>query len=221
MNARADMAACCHESPPSPASTPGLPSDKRPHERPATLRLLAEPRRRFLTNVPRVWTRVPEPLRAVLADALRGRARWPIFAHGGVGTGKTCAGLLLCDHAAPSTIYTDFAELVGRWIDAGMGRLRERGTHAECAVTQGMLRDDWAAANLIVLDELGTRERLSDAAYEALRRLLDARLGRPLVVLSNLDLDGIARVVDDRVASRLAGGTVVPVDGPDQRLAWM
>lgn len=221
MNAKAAMAACCHESPPAPASTSGSPSDKRPHERPATLRLLAEPRRRIKPAVPREASRIPRAFYGALVDAVRGRTPWPIFAFGPVGVGKTCGALWLCDWSAGPAIYSDFARFVDRWVDGKMGRLREAGSHGECVVTASMLESDWQRADLVVLDELGARERVTDAGYDGLRRLLDARFGQPLIVLANVDLDTVSRLFDDRVASRLAGGTVVRVDGPDRRLTGM
>lgn len=71
--------------------------------------------------------------------------------------------------------------------------------------------------NLIVLDELGCRGLVSDHHYEAVKRLLDERHGKPLIVIANTDLAGIERLYDDRVASRLSAGTVVSVAGKDRR----
>jgi hypothetical protein len=38
------------------------------------------------------------------------------------------------------------------------------------------------------------------------------------VVLSNLELDTLAKVYDDRIASRLGAGTVAYLGGEDRRL---
>jgi DNA replication protein DnaC len=73
-------------------------------------------------------------------------------------------------------------------------------------------------ASFVVLDELGCRDRVSDHVYEAVKRLLDEREGRPLMVLSNLDLEAIEKLYDDRLTSRLAAGTVVELIGPDMRV---
>ena len=67
-------------------------------------------------------------------------------------------------------------------------------------------------------DDLGARDRVSDHAYETLKKVLDSREGRPLIALSNARLSELARVYDDRIASRLSAGTLIALDEPDQRL---
>ena len=79
----------------------------------------------------------------------------------------------------------------------------------------------WAAVRstaLVVVDDLGARDRVSDHAYETLKKVLDSREGRPLIALSNARLSELARVYDDRIASRLSAGTLIALDEPDQRL---
>jgi len=79
----------------------------------------------------------------------------------------------------------------------------------------------WEAVDrvaLVVLDEVGTRGTVSDWHYETVKRVLDTREGKPLLVAGNLSLDALAQVYDDRVASRLVGGSVVHIGGPDRRL---
>jgi DNA replication protein DnaC len=74
------------------------------------------------------------------------------------------------------------------------------------------------SSSLIVLDDLGLRGRASDAQYDALQKFLLMRQDRPTVITSNLDLDRLAGVYDDRTASRIAAGTVVEIGGPDRRI---
>jgi hypothetical protein len=74
-------------------------------------------------------------------------------------------------------------------------------------------------APLVVLDEPGCRTQVNDFHYETVKRVIDCRYGLPLIVISNHGLDEIARLYDDRVASRLAAGTVVKLEGADRRLA--
>lgn len=71
---------------------------------------------------------------------------------------------------------------------------------------------------LVVLDEVAARERVSDWHYSRVKRLLDEREGRPLIVLSNMGLAQVARLYDDRLASRLAGGEFLVLEGRDRRL---
>jgi DNA replication protein DnaC len=148
-----------------------------------------------------------------------GEAPWPFFCHGPAGTGKTCAALCLLDHLAGGGEYHTAASLAELLAQAQQGRLtwyREGygGTVWPEKVWEGVRREC-----LVVLDELGAREKVSDHQYECVKRLLDERQGRPLVALSNLDLQALARVYDDRIASRLAAGTVLRLEGEDRRLA--
>ena len=63
--------------------------------------------------------------------------------------------------------------------------------------------------NLYVLDEVGMRMNVTDAHYSALKKVMDIRYGKPMVMISNLSLDEIAEVYDQRISSRLMDGTVV------------
>jgi hypothetical protein len=71
----------------------------------------------------------------------------------------------------------------------------------------------------LMLDDLGA-EKTTPFAVQCLYSVLAAReeWGRPTALTTNLTLDEIARVFDDRIASRLAGGYVLAMGGPDRRL---
>jgi DNA replication protein DnaC len=73
-------------------------------------------------------------------------------------------------------------------------------------------------APLVVLDEIGCRDAVSDFRYETTKRVIDARRGKPLVCISNLSLGELVGLYDDRISSRLAEGTVFCLDGDDRRL---
>jgi DNA replication protein DnaC len=72
---------------------------------------------------------------------------------------------------------------------------------------------DVRRANLLALDELGARMNVSDHHYECVKRLMDAREGKPTVYISNFAVAELATVYDDRIASRLAFGTVLACQG--------
>lgn len=181
--------------------------------RPGLVRLILHPDpgvKRLRPEVPRDRARIPRALVVALRDCSDGRSPWPLFVYGPAGVGKTCAGLYLADRVARGSVgFTDFAGLCGRMADAKNGR---------DTLTAEQLWRQWAGHGLCVLDEIGLRDAVSDHVYEVAQRAIDLRAGKPLLVLSNLDLNALAKVFDDRVASRLASGTVVHVDGPDQRL---
>lgn len=126
---------------------------------------------------------------------------------GPAGVGKTCAALALVD-VAGGWYYT-VPELCEMFIDAQQGRL-EKST--------SRIWGELEKSHLVAIDELGARDRVSDHHYDTIKRLLDKREGRPLVAISNLPLKRLAQLYDDRLASRLACGTVLTVEGADLRL---
>ena len=158
---------------------------------------------------------IDPPLRTAIRSAVSGESAWPLVLTGTAGTGKTCAALCLLDYAGGR--YWTAASLCDVLIRAQAGRLLWNnggygGTHWP--------EDVWGwvgKAPLVVLDEIGARSP-SDFAYETIKRVLDEREGKPLVVISNLTLEALAKLYDDRVSSRLAAGTVIEVAGPDRRV---
>lgn len=73
------------------------------------------------------------------------------------------------------------------------------------------------ALPLVLIDDLGLRDRANDTQYESLKGLLDRRTAKPLIVTSNLGVDEIAKIFDARVWDRLACGTVIELKGESLR----
>jgi DNA replication protein DnaC len=195
-----------------------------PHQRESTrnsprqeLRLSETPVVAHLPKVERSIDKIHPALLRTLQAVCTGQSDWPLFIFGPVGTGKTCAAVWLLDHARG--LYYTVGELAESLIESMAGRLTWQGApgYAGTLWPKG-LWERIADARLFVLDELGSRERVSDHQYDTLKRVLDKRHGRPLICISNLDLDAIEQVYDDRIASRLAAGTVFHLDGNDRRL---
>ena len=71
----------------------------------------------------------------------------------------------------------------------------------------------------ILLDDLGA-EKTTDFVLQELYMLISYRelWDKPLLITTNLSLDDIAKKLDDRIASRLAGGQVLEFTGTDKRL---
>lgn len=183
------------------------------------LTLMPDPgRKRLRLEIPRVRERIPQALASAMRSCTDGDSPWPLFAHGPAGVGKTCAALYLCDRVPGHSRFTDFGVFVREVRDVDFGRLVWRGTHADTRPTEHEYWSVWSMWSLCVIDELGAREQVSDHAYDAAKRAIDVRYRKPLILLSNIGLPEIAKLYDDRIASRLAEGTVVCVDGFDQRL---
>ena len=180
------------------------------------LRLSRQPTAIHLKHRPRNPALIPEGLRKVIRSLVSGEAPWPLFVAGPAGVGKTCAGLCLLDYAGGW--YRTVEEFCEDLRIAELRGLDWRTPEARGTYWPADLWRQVEQARLVVLDELGAREKVSDHHYAAVKRLVDLREGKPLVCLSNLGLGDLARLYDDRLTSRLSAGTVVILEGPDRRL---
>jgi hypothetical protein len=184
--------------------------------RSARLRLSPKPQVGYLPEIPRRLSEIEPFLRANFRGLCAGELPWPLFCHGPAGVGKTCAGLLLCDYAGGRYLTT--YELAESLIRSQQGRLLWYQNGYGTTIHPEKFWEYLVKDAVVVLDELGARSNVSDFHYESVKRLIDCREGKPLVVLSNLNLDRIEKLYDDRVASRLSAGTVVKLLGEDRRL---
>lgn len=73
--------------------------------------------------------------------------------------------------------------------------------------------------SLLVLDELGLRDSVTDSHYDAVYRCVELRTRRPFIAISNHDLERLTKIYDGRTVSRLGAGTLVEVSGKDRRLS--
>jgi len=119
--------------------------------------------------------------------------------------------------------YATVATLCEQYNDAIMRRLEVETYPGEwikpsAAKYRRMYLD---APALLVLDEIGAREKVSDSHYEIVKHALDARIdqGKPMVIISNNTPEELAKLYDGRIYSRIASGTVLNVTGEDRRLA--
>lgn len=151
--------------------------------------------------------------RSAIRAVVEGKAPWPLLLTGEAGSGKTCAALCMID--AFGGWYLTVTQLTEMLIAAQQGRLQWSSGYAR---TVEEIWTAWERAHLTVLDELGGR-KVSDFHYETVKRCLDLREGRPAVFISNLDIDHLIgpELYDDRIASRLAGGSVIETTG-DRRV---
>ena len=147
-------------------------------------------------------------VKQAIVDCARGHTPWPLLFHGEAGSGKTCAGLCVVDHYGGW--YQELPEWCVRLIEARLGESRNSAGYR---VWTSELWSYWRGTNLCVLDEVGTRETVSDHHFETLKKCLDLRLGKPLIVISNHGLKALAHIYDDRIASRLSAGTIVEFEG--------
>jgi DNA replication protein DnaC len=180
-----------------------------------TLAKATTPKRTVQPEVARSWEEATPSFREAFRACANGEEPWPLFVYGDAGAGKTLGALAACDHVVGVAKFTTLYDLHLDAVALAKGELFNSLGY------ETFPRDywrGWERAALAVLDELGGREKVSDTAYEAVWRLLEARKGRkPLVVISNLDPKRISVAFDDRIASRCCEGTVVKLTG-DRRL---
>lgn len=72
--------------------------------------------------------------------------------------------------------------------------------------------------HLVVLDELGSREKVGDLHYQAVKRITDLRDNQPTIYIANLAPAALARCYDDRIASRILCGSIFELSGNDRRM---
>lgn len=163
---------------------------------------------------------MPDRLAETLRCLVSGEAPWPLCCWGSVGVGKTCAALVLLDHAGGE--YWTADGLAGALIDAQHDRLwwsdYGSGVAESRKIGPTQLWKVVVGAPLVVIDELGCRGSVSEFQYQVVKRVLDERLGKPLVCLANVPPGTLAGMYDDLVSSRLVAGTVLALPGDDRRL---
>jgi DNA replication protein DnaC len=187
-----------------------MASASAPRHRPGIQPLrLRRPERKALKQVARWLCDVDLALTRLFADLCSGKRPWPLFVHGGVGSGKTYAALALSDLVAE----TRYETLEGACDAVMKGFAPYPGP---------LVLADGAQPCLMVLDEIGERARSGDLQYLTLKRVLDNRefsANRVGLYLSNLSPGGLTQLFDDRIVSRLTCGTVCKLEGEDRRQA--
>jgi len=167
---------------------------------------------KLMKNKPRTWPKVDQAAREAFAAVVKGKKSWPLFLYGPSGTGKTCAALAFLDLVWSPYLYEPLDKLL-----TGLVAIVNQDEYRGFRTAQGVW-NTWARQSVVVMDEIGSRDRVSDFHYETVKRAIDEREGRPAVFISNKPLKDLARIYDDRIASRLAGGTVLEMGGRDRRL---
>lgn len=175
----------------------------------ALLRRTAAPHWVSVPTTERHWRAVLPEYRLALADLIVGQAPWPLVLCGETGSGKTCAALCLHDYFGGW--YTTLADLHALRNDVLAERLFWGGV-SDVKVRITEFWETWSKHSVCTIDEIGVRSP-TDAQYETLKTALDRREARPLIVVSNLTVAELDDLYDNRVASRLASGTVLEMKG--------
>lgn len=226
---------------PSPASTPPPPTSTPTYAFRLHAREQRHQQQHVRSNHPRSREGLNQKLRAALRSLANGEEPWPLYLwSNGPGTGKTSAALLMLDiygnqrdgysrevHEFMNG-FADFAALPELFRQAESKRHYLSTPHGCDTIYPNDLWTFVREAKLLVLDDLrkpsDREQRLGDDHFGILKRILDLRLGRPLIVTSNVnpyEREGygsdLVRLFDDRVASRILCGTRIELKGSDRR----
>ncbi len=177
----------------------------------------SNPRKIILPDIERSRDRIAPDLRDAINGVITGKNPWPLFVFGPAGTGKTFAALCLCDAVGGGCIYKTVTELAANVVEAGKGELFD--PYNGQRISPERYWQEWRESKLVVLDELGTRQKVSDWNYECAKRGIDNREGKPIILISNVGPDDLEALYDQRIASRCCAGTVVELVGEDRRIA--
>jgi DNA replication protein DnaC len=159
----------------------------------------------------RIREEIDKTVRLKIRAVTEGQEPWPILFWGEAGSGKSCAALCVLDYFGG--LYLDAAIFAECRRLAMQGELWEAGYKIHETELWKPVRD----ANLVVMDELGVREKVTDHQYETVKRVMDNREEKPAIYVSNLPPVDLARVYDDRIASRATSGTVIGMIGDRRR----
>ncbi len=165
-------------------------------------------------------------MRSYLADPLNklatGSGDWPLLIIGPVGTGKTYFAVQVLDTFGG--VYHTASDFCQKLIVADERGIPWPGNHITNRQTEeaGVWRSEhlWQQIKyhpLVVIDELGVRGETTHTQRERIQTVLDYREGRPLILISNLDVKTLGAVYDDRIMSRITRGTVITIKDEDRR----
>lgn len=131
---------------------------------------------------------------------------------GPVGTGKTHLAVAIVRHREEQNKTAKFHRFASVYRDC-------RECYAKNLGEREVLGDLFTTP-FLVLDDLGAGG-LTDFERRTTLDILDERiLGKlPTVITTNWDLDQIAKLMDDRISSRLSGFTHLEIAGKDRRMA--
>lgn len=156
---------------------------------------------------------VPPAIREAANAAWRMEAPWPLVLLGEAGAGKTCAALWMLNFVKTGAWFMTMGGWCHRIAQAQWGTLQSASGYKLSDT------EEWSTysnAYLAVLDDIGARE-VSEHHHSTLMQSLEVRLSKRTVLTSNLTMEQLAAVYDDRIVSRLSAGTIVYVTGDKRK----
>ena len=192
----------------------------------------------FLRDNPRASAFMADFIRRLPGNVDRGDGLF-IYSKGsrenprGTGTGKTTAVCCVLNHFLAGKVIEQSrtgipcGDMPGMFINASVFQNiyneQFRGEDEAQAIASARyysIKRDMDNARLLVLDDLGLRGA-TEAFRSELYEIIDTRATWHLstLITSNMGLDGISTVLDERISSRISAmGTAVQFTGKDHRM---
>ncbi len=145
-----------------------------------------------------------DPEAIAVIRSIASKKAFPIYIFGATGRGKSfLAALLYCRWSGLHAKFVRYGDLVEKVVES----------------SSKQFRSPWEAvkeASLLVVDEIGIGVS-NDWKTEIMWKLLEVRKDKPLILTGNLEPKELAGHFDQRIKSRLAGGSLLELCGRDRR----
>lgn len=156
----------------------------------------------------KVLTPKHEPIISIAERFERKETRKSMFFYGPPGSGKTSLAQLIVERAKE-----DGRLAMYRSVQQIISRLR-RCMSKECSETaDGHIEMLINFSGLLVIDEIGRTKGDNWDKNDVIYRLIDERLDKHNIWISNYDLAGLAKHYDASISSRLQVAEIVNFDG--------
>lgn len=165
------------------------------------------------------WEGVKGQLKTAIRETVETNC-WPLMIYGDPGTGKSCASACIYRMWNPVAYWYRLEHFVR---DIHICRTSDRKAVRHIVNGESVYRSEsklWEFVEneraLWCIDDVGTRSA-TESAFDIIFDLIDKRAGLPMILTSNLGLEGLAKVFDSRIADRINAGTIVNLTGESRR----
>jgi DNA replication protein DnaC len=143
-----------------------------------------------------------------------------LFLTGNTGTGKTHLGVALMNRWYACRFNGHRLRGIALFLPALEFFAALKNTFGDSSTSEDSVLTRYSSTEFLLIDDVGA-EKISDWSRQAFFTLIDRRYRNKLqtIITSNLDLNQVAEMIDDRISSRvLEMGPVLRLEADDRRL---